>query len=72
MTKKQIEDLAERASWTLAQAAVAFGITEAAGLKTWWALPLATALSAAKTYVQHKLDGSGKKDSEGTSLQEAP
>jgi len=56
MTKKQIEDLAERAGWTLAQAAVAFGITEAAGLKTWWALPLATALSAAKTYVQRKLE----------------
>lgn len=55
MTKHQIADLAERAGWTLAQAAVAFGITEAGGIQTWWALPLATALSAAKTYIQHKL-----------------
>jgi hypothetical protein len=55
MTKTQLEDLAERAGWTLAQAAVAFGITEGAGLHTWWALPLATGLSAAKTWIQHKL-----------------
>lgn len=60
MTKTQIEDLAERAGWTLAQAAVAFGITEATGLKTWWALPLATALSAAKTWIQHKLAPKGQ------------
>jgi hypothetical protein len=60
MTKRQVEDLAERAGWTLAQAAVAFGITEAAGIKAWWALPLATALSALKTFVQHKLDDAGK------------
>lgn len=56
MTKTQIEDLAERAGWTLAQAAIGFGLTEAAGIQTWWALPIATALSALKTYVQHKLD----------------
>jgi hypothetical protein len=55
MTKTQIEDLAERAAWTLAQAAIAFGVTEASGIQTWWALPLATALSAAKTFVQGKL-----------------
>jgi hypothetical protein len=72
VTKNQIADIGERAGWTLAQAAVAFGITEAAGLKEWWALPLATALSAAKTWVQHKLDGSGQKTTEGTSPQEAP
>jgi hypothetical protein len=55
MTKTQVLDLAERAGWTLAQAAVAFGITEASGLTAWWALPMATALSAAKTLVQSKL-----------------
>lgn len=59
MTKTQLADLAERAGWTLAQAAIAFGITEATGLKTWWALPLATALSAAKTYIQGKLPPKG-------------
>jgi hypothetical protein len=55
MTKQQWEDLAERGGWTLAQAAVACGLTEAAGIKEWWALPIATALSAAKTFIQHKL-----------------
>lgn len=60
MTKRQVEDLAERAGWTLAQAAVAFGLAEAAGIQTWWALPIATALSAAKTFVQHQLDGAAK------------
>jgi hypothetical protein len=56
MTKEQLADLGERAGWTLAQAAIAFGLTEAADIKTWWALPIATALSSAKTYVQHKLE----------------
>lgn len=56
MTKTQVFDIAERASWTLAQAAVGFGITELAGITAWWALPIATTLSAAKTYVQRQLD----------------
>lgn len=55
MTKTQVEDLAERAGWTLAQAAIGFGITEAAGITAWWAVPVATVLSMAKTFVQHKL-----------------
>lgn len=56
MTKTQVVDLGERAGWTLLQAGIGFGLTEAAGVTAWWALPIATALSAAKTYVQHKLD----------------
>jgi hypothetical protein len=59
MTKRQIEDLIERAGWTAAQAALAVLITEAGGIHTWWALPIATALSAAKTWVQHKLPAKG-------------
>ncbi len=55
MTKHQIADIAERAGWTAAQAALALLATEASGIQTWWALPLATALSAAKTWVVHKL-----------------
>jgi hypothetical protein len=55
MTKTQLADLAERAGWTVAQALVGLGITEAASIKTWWAAPIAMALSAAKTFVQHKL-----------------
>jgi hypothetical protein len=54
MTKAQLLDLGERAGWTLAQAAIGFGITEASGVTTWWALPLATALSAAKTWAVHR------------------
>lgn len=66
---KKYEDIIERAGWTLAQAAIAFGVTEATGITAWWALPLATALSAVKTYVQHKLDktpDTGKAVTEGT------
>jgi hypothetical protein len=60
VTKDQAKDVAERAGWTLAQAAVAFGITEAASIKDWWALPIAAALSSAKTYIQHQLDNHKK------------
>lgn len=56
MTKTQVADIAERAGWTVAQALVGLGITEAADIKAWWAAPIAMALSSAKTYVQHKLD----------------
>lgn len=55
MTKKQYENIAERAGWTAAQAALALLAVEAGGIPAWWALPLATALSAAKTWVQHRL-----------------
>ena len=55
MTKTQLIDLAERAGWTAAQAALGLLITQASGIQTWWALPLATALSAGKTWVQHQL-----------------
>ena len=60
MTKAQLIDLGERAGWTAAQAAVALLITEAGGLKTWWALPLATGLSAAKTWIQGRLTPKGQ------------
>lgn len=72
MTKNQIADIAERAGWTVAQALVGLGITEAADIKAWWAAPIAMALSTAKTYVQHKLDSSGQTTPEGTASQEAP
>jgi hypothetical protein len=53
--KRHLADIAERAGWTAAQAGLALLVTEASGLRTWWALPLATALSAAKTWVVHRL-----------------
>jgi hypothetical protein len=67
VNKKQIEDIAARAGWTLAQAAVAFGIVEAGSMNVWWSVPIATALSTAKTFVQHKLD-SGVEPAKNTSL----
>lgn len=54
MTKTQIIDLGERAGWTAAQAALALLVTEASGLQAWWALPLATVLSAAKTWAVNR------------------
>lgn len=54
MTKEHLADIAERAGWTAAQAALALLIVEASGFQTWWALPLATALSAAKTWVMNR------------------
>jgi hypothetical protein len=59
MNRDHVVDITERAAWTAAQAALALLITEAAGLRTWWALPLATALSAAKTWVVNKLGARG-------------
>lgn len=44
-------DLLVRAGWTALQAGLALLATEATGIPAWWALPLATALSAAKTWV---------------------
>lgn len=54
MTKTHLIDLATRAGWTLLQAGIAFGITEAAGITAWYAVPLATALSAAKTWALNR------------------
>lgn len=55
MNKARWIDLGERAGWTLLQAAVGFGITEASGITAWWAVPVATALSAAKTWVTGRM-----------------
>lgn len=69
MTKDQLADLGERAAWTAAQAALALLVTETSGLQTWWALPLATGLSAAKTWVMNRASG---KTTKGAPSQEAP
>jgi hypothetical protein len=59
MNRNHVVDVAERAGWTAAQAGLALLITEAGGLQTWWALPLATALSAAKSWTVNKLGARG-------------
>lgn len=55
MTEQRIENIAERAAWTAAQAAVSVLVVEVSDLRMWWALPIATALSAAKTWIQGRL-----------------
>ena len=52
-------DIAERAGWTGAEAALAVGITELAGVSTWWAAPLALTLAAAKSWVVNRRQASG-------------
>lgn len=44
-------DIAARAGWTGAQAALSLLIVELADIKLWWAAPLALTLSAAKTWL---------------------
>lgn len=66
---RKYEDILERAGWTAAQAAVSVLVVEVSDLRMWWALPIATALSAAKTWIVSR--ESGKTESEGTPSQEA-
>jgi len=47
----KLADVLERGLWTVAQAAVSFGITETANVSYWWAIPAAGLLSAAKTFL---------------------
>lgn len=49
------KDLAARAAWTAAEGAVGLIIAEAADWKVWWAIPLATGLSAVKTWIVGKV-----------------
>jgi len=55
MTKTQLADLGERAGWTVAQVLLGLLATELGGIQAWWAAPIAMGISAAKTYVQHRL-----------------
>lgn len=50
MNEKYV-DLLERAAWTAAQAALSLLVVGLADVPTWWALPVATVLSAAKSWV---------------------
>lgn len=55
MDIEKAQDLAERAFWTAAQAAVALVIVELGEVPVWWAAPLAMTLSAAKTWIVQRL-----------------
>lgn len=63
LSKKFLLDLAERAGWTLAEAAVGFAITETSSLDTVYAPVIATALAALKGIVAKHV---GNKDSAST------
>ncbi|TXS35706.1 hypothetical protein [Streptomyces sp. OR43] len=56
---KLILDLAERAGWTGAQAAIALAATELADVSAWWAAPVALALASAKGWVAGRLGRKG-------------
>lgn len=57
MNQKYV-DLLTRAGWTALQAGLALLAVQVADIPTWWALPAATAFSAAKTWtVNHGKTG---------------
>ncbi|MEV8349073.1 hypothetical protein ACFVTT_15550 [Streptomyces niveus] len=50
-------DVAERAGWTGAQAALGLAITELADIPLWWAAPIGLVLAAAKGWIAGRLVG---------------
>jgi len=48
-------DNARRAYWTLAQAAVGYGITVVSGIDAVWSAPIAAVLSAAKSWIGQRI-----------------
>ncbi|MFB6943179.1 hypothetical protein ACFWGL_17205 [Streptomyces sp. NPDC060286] len=59
MTKRLLLDLAERAGWTGAQAALGLLVVELADVPVWWAAPAALALSSAKGWIAGRLGRAG-------------
>lgn len=55
MTKTELISIGERAGWTALQAGAAFAVTDLGHISTWWALPLATALSMVKTFAMGRV-----------------
>ncbi|MFD7429064.1 hypothetical protein ACFV6Z_18755 [Streptomyces sp. NPDC059818] len=59
MGKQLLLDLAERAGWTGAQAALGLAVTELADIPVWWAAPVALALASAKSWIAGRLGRKG-------------
>lgn len=59
MQKQLLLDLAERAGWTGAQAALGLAVTDLAHIPAWWAAPIGLALAAAKGWVAGRLGRAG-------------
>lgn len=57
MSTTLLLDLAERAGWTGAEAALGLVVVELADLPVWWAAPAALLLASAKGWVAGKLVG---------------
>lgn len=52
-------DLAERAGWTGAEAALGVIAVEASGLSAWWAAPVALIAAAAKAWAARRVGRKG-------------
>lgn len=59
MQTQLLLDLAERAGWTGAQAALGLTVTELADIPVWWAAPVALALASVKSWVAGHLGRKG-------------
>lgn len=59
MQNKLILDLAERAGWTGAEAALGLVIVEVGDLSVWWAAPAALAAASAKSWIAGRLGRKG-------------
>ncbi|MFE2747304.1 hypothetical protein ACFXKX_23750 [Streptomyces scopuliridis] len=57
MNNKLALDVAERAGWTGAQAALGVLITDLANINLWWAAPIGLVLASAKGWVAGRLVG---------------
>ncbi|MDG9706544.1 hypothetical protein, partial [Streptomyces sp. DH37] len=57
--QKLILDVAERAGWTGAEAALGVLATELADISLWWAAPIGLAIAAAKGWVAGRLGRMG-------------
>lgn len=59
MTSKFLLDLAERAGWTGAEAALGLVVVELADVPVWWAAPVALVAASAKSWVAKHLGRKG-------------
>lgn len=59
MNSKLLLDLAERAGWTGAEAALGLAVVEVAELPVWWAAPVALVAASAKSWVAGRLGRKG-------------
>ncbi|KFG08214.1 MULTISPECIES: hypothetical protein [Streptomyces] len=59
MTSKFVLDMAERAGWTGAEAALGLVVVELADVPVWWAAPVALVAASAKSWVAKHLGRKG-------------